>query len=179
VNVQNVRNVLVFQNTIATTVTSLVTPDSLHILDVLIDDNFTTLQLGGVVLSGKGTRGRFQWSADANNWVCLMGGSSLPPGEFNVPYALSMSADTRALANAISMTGNINLLDVPVANVAPGTVFRLRIVNTAGGSRTVFNWSGVTWGAITPVGAIAAGATVLMSMYHNGSTWLVMSAQTF
>jgi hypothetical protein len=90
-----------------------------------------------------------------------------------------MSADWRALANSIAMSGNINLLDLPVANIAPGTITHLRIVNTAGGSRTVFNWQGVTWGSITPVGAIAASATVLMQLYHNGSTWLVMSAQTF
>lgn len=179
VNIQNVRQVLVFQNTVPTVVTSLVTPDTNHTIDVVIDDGVTSLQLAGILLTGRGSRARFQWSADTSTWLCLMSGSVLPPGEIAVPYALSMSADWRALANSIAMNGNINLLDVPVANIAPGTVAHLRIVNVAGGSRSVFNWSGVTWGAITPVAAIAAGATVLMTLYHNGSTWLVKSAQTF
>ncbi|ATW62254.1 hypothetical protein Psp6_00001 [Pseudomonas phage Psp6] len=177
INVDIVRELLIFQNTVPTTVATLVTSARVKKMRVLIDDNVTTLAIGGRAMSGKGSVIDLHWSDVIGAWTVGIAGSQLPDSEVPFAYALSLSLFWRSKAASVTMSGNINLLDVSGANVPPGTHVTLRLA--ASGNFSVFAWSGVTWGTITPVGAITVGQTVLITMYYTGSTFVVTGVNKY
>lgn len=177
INVDIVREMLIFQNTVPTTVATLVTSARVKKIRVLIDDNVTTLSIGGRIAYGKGTVVDLHWSESLGAWTVGMTGSQLPDSELPFAYALSLSLFWRSKAASVTMTGNINVLDVSGSNVPAGTQVTLRLA--ASGNYTVFAWSGVTWGQITPVGAITVGQTVVISMYYTGTTFVVTGVNKY
>jgi len=176
VNVDIVKSLLVFQRTSASTVTSLVSSARTRTLRVLINDDVTTLAIGGRALRGKGSVVDLLWDANVG-WIVLSGGSQLPDSEVAFPYALNLSLFWRSKAAFVQMTGNINLLDVSGANVPPGTVVTLRLASAS--AFNVNSWSGVTWGLTTPVGAITAGQNIVVQFYYTGATFLAMAVNKF
>ncbi|HDS1797605.1 TPA: hypothetical protein QEM76_000241 [Pseudomonas putida] len=177
INVDIVRSLLIFQNTAVTTVTQLVTSARTRHLRVLIDDTVTTLSIGGVALTGKGSVVELLWSDVTGAWTVMSGGSQLPDSELPFPYSLTLGLTWRSKAALIEMTGNINVLDISGANVPKGTAVVLRLRSAS--NYSVFNWQGVTWGTITPVSAIAANVTVVLQMYWTGTTFIVMAVNHY
>ncbi|WP_443692703.1 hypothetical protein [Pseudomonas sp.] len=175
INVDIVRDLLVVRNTALTTLNSLVTSNVTKRLSIIIDDNFTTLIIGGRAMTGKGSSIDLFW--DETAWTVVSASTQLSDSEVAFPYAFNLSLFWRSKAAFIEMAGNINVLDVAGAGTPPGLRTTLRL--HAPSAFSVFNWSGVNWGATTPVGAITAGQTVLIQFYWTGATHLVESVMKF
>lgn len=175
INVDVVRDLLVFRNTAITILNMLVTSNVTKRLSIIIDDNFTTLIIGGRAITGKGACIDLFWSEP--EWIVVSASTQLSDSEVPFPYAFDLGLYWRSKAAFVDMAGNINTLDVSGVGVPPGTRTTLRL--HAPSAFSVFNWSGVTWGATTAVGAITAGQTVLVQFYWNGTTHLVESVIKF
>ncbi|HDS1770623.1 hypothetical protein NPS33_25395 [Pseudomonas putida] len=176
INVDIVKTLLILQRTTVTAVTTLVSSARTRTLRVLIDDNVTTLAIGGLALAGKGSVIDLHWDANVG-WTVMSGGSQLPDSEVPFEYALNLSLFWRSKAAFVQMTGNINLLDVSGANVPKGTIVTLRLASAS--AFNVNSWSGVTWGLITPVGAITAGQNIVIQFYYTGATFLAMAVNRY
>lgn len=176
INVDIVNSLLIIQRTAATAITQLVSSARTRRLRVLVDDNVTTLAIAGRAISGKGSVIDLQWDS-AVGWTVVDAGSQLADSELPFPHALTLDLTWRSKATYVDMTGNINLLNVSGSNVPKGTAVFLRL--RAAANYTVFNWQNVTWGTITPVGAIASGVTVVIQMYYTGSTFVVMAVNRY
>ena len=177
INVDIVGSLLILQRSAASTVTQLVTSARTRRLKVLVDDNVTTLAIAGRAIAGKGSTIELLWDSVTSAWTVIDAGSQLSDSEVPFPYTINLSLFWRSKAAYIEMTGNINLLDVSGSNVPKGTTVTLRL--KANAAYSVNNWTGVTWGAITPVGAIAAGVTVVIQMYYTGSTYVAVSVNRY
>lgn len=177
INVDIVKNLLILQRSTLTTVISLVSSARTRTLRVLIDDNVTTLAIGGRALAGKGSVIDLHWDSTTAAWTVMSGGSQLPDSEVPFEYALNLSLFWRSKAAFVQMTGNINLLDVSGSNVPKGTIVTLRLASAS--AFTVNTWSGVTWGSISPVGPITAGQNIVIQFYYTGSTFLAMAVNKF
>lgn len=177
INVDIVGSLLILQRSAVSTVTQLVTSARTRRLKVLVDDNVSTLAIAGRAIAGKGSTIELLWDSVTSAWTVIDAGSQLADSEVPFPYTINLSLFWRSKATYVEMTGNINLLDVSGSNVPKGTTVTLRL--KANAAYSVNNWTGVTWGAITPVGAIAAGVTVVLQMYYTGSTYVVVAVNRY
>lgn len=177
INVDIVKTLLIVQNTVPTTISSLVTSARTKTIRVLVDDNVTTLVIGGKAAFGKGSFLDLIWNGAISAWTVTGGGSQLPDSEVPFAYAASLSLFWRSKAAFIQLAGNITLLDVSGSNVPPGTRVTLRLASASAFS--VNAWSNVTWGSITPVSAITAGQNVVIEFYYTGATFLAMAVNKF
>ncbi len=177
INVDIVRDLLIIQRSAVSVVTQLVSSARARRLRVLVDDNVTTLAIVGRAISGKGSIIELLWDSVISGWTVIDAGSQLADSEVPFEYALNLSLFWRSKAAFVQMTGNINLLDVSGSNVPKGTMVTLRLA--AASAFNVNSWSGVTWGTITPVGAITAGQNIVIQFYYTGATFLAMAVNRY
>lgn len=177
VNVDSARTRVVFQNTVTTVVTSVVSSNASRELDIVINDAVTSVVIGGAVISGKGSYAKVAW--DSTAWKILNCGNKLPAGEVLVPYAFEQAFTWPAKAVRMPLSGNMNNLSPAGSGLMVGQELSLKIYNTETGSRSIFNWNGVLFGTISVVTAIAAGKTVLIKMQWDGSNHIVTSVNTY
>lgn len=177
VNVDSARTRVVFQNTVTTVVSSVVSSNSSRELDIVINDSLTSVVLGSVVISGIGAYAKIAW--DSASWKVLNTGNRLPTGEVLIQYALDQAFTWPSMAVRMPLSGNINSLSPNGGALSVGQQLSLKIYNTEGGARSIFNWNGVDFGSIIPVGAIDAGKVVVIRMQWDGAKHLVTSVNTF
>lgn len=182
INVDVARKRVVFRNTFNVVVSSIVTSNPQKELDLLIDDAFTTVSVGGKLISGKGSFAKIAYDenfAAFGGWKVVSAGSTIPNGEVLVPYAFEQSFSWQSKAVRIPLSGNVNNM-TPVGGVlAVGDRVSMRIYNTETGSRSIFNWNGVLFGSLPVVTAIAAGKTALIQMQWDGSNHIVTAVNTY
>ncbi len=179
INVDIARKRVVFRNTFNVVVSSVVTSNTQKELDILIDDAFTTVSIGGKSISGRGNSAKISYDDNIGAWKVISTGSAMPSGEVLVPYAFEQSFTWQSKSVRIPLSGNINNMTPVGGSLAVGERLSMRIYNTETGSRSIFNWNGVLFGTIPLVTAIAAGKTALIQMYWDGSNHIVTSVNTY
>ncbi len=182
INVDVARKRAVFRNTFNVVVTSIVTSSPQKELDLLIDDAFTAVSVGGKLISGKGSFAKIAYDENVSafgGWKVVSAGSTIPNGEVLVPYAFEQSFSWQSKAVRIPLSGNVNNMTPVGGDLAVGDRVSIRVYNTETGSRSIFNWNGVLFGSIPVVTAIAAGKTVLIQMQWDGSNHIVTAVNTY
>ncbi|WP_395609587.1 hypothetical protein [Pseudomonas sp. B22129] len=182
VNVDIARKRVVFRNTFNVTVNSIVTSNPQKELDIFIDDPYTTVAIGGVLLAGKGASARVSYDesvAAFQGWKVVSSGSTLPRGEVLTAYDFDKNFSWQSMAVRIPLSGNINSMSLHGDMLAAGDRVSMRIYNTETGPRSIFNWNYVLFGAIPVVTTIPNGKTALIQMQWDGSNHIVTSVNTY
>ncbi|CAM3844588.1 hypothetical protein SAMN05216475_2053 [Pseudomonas synxantha] len=177
INVSMVRDLLIVRNTEPTAISLLVTGNSFQRINIVLDDDLTTLTIGGRAIFGKGSALSAEWNGELGAWRVIGAPSTFPDSEVPFEYAQNLDLSWRSKAAYVEMTGNINTLVVR-GGFTPGTRSTLRLAAKSS-AYSVFNWDGVNWGSADAVTSIAADQTVLIQFYWTGRSQLVESVLRF
>ncbi|RWU21325.1 hypothetical protein DM813_19255 [Pseudomonas alkylphenolica] len=177
INVDDIRKILIFRNTVSTQVNVLVSSAAQRVLKVLIDDAFTTLTIDSKVYTGRGVCLDLSYNGSA--WTVVGASSKVSPGEVTLPFATTISFTWPSAAVYIAASGNIASISPSGSNLPIGQRLAVRIRNISAVAVTIGSWPGLIWGGVAPVTSLAASQTVVVEIYFDGTNHLVVAGNRF
>jgi len=183
VNVDIAATRMVFRNTAAVTVTgpSLVSSSAKRELDIVLEENFTSISIGDRTV--RGFRTAVKLGYDSQNgadggWRILSSGSAMPVGRVPVAYAATLNFIWPSLSCSVVMGGAISNFAPNGTGLYPGARVSMTFSNP-NAAAAISAYANVSWGTATPVTSVGAGKNLILLMEWDGTTHVVLAANTY
>jgi hypothetical protein len=177
------QTIFVLQNTATTTVSNISFANIGYEVTILIDDDYSIVNVGGVSHKGKGTIVRYRYNG--TGWADLgesrqRGAAEFTAGSASATVVFNLSSGQ---VNQLWNTNGTSITSITLSNalsISAGEKVTLRITNSTGSAVSISGWdSNIKWPDTTSaVSSIAGFKKLILELTCIGSGVFVVTSQT-